>query len=211
MCRLMTVLAFLLLTPSAPAQDKTRPQQSPAELESRLLKAMAAPKPDSFRDLAKNICRLTKGQRRALNFRLRPGVVEFRFSGECPGHTDRNVEFIVSNKNRDYESLLVLDKGELERAKRVWKVFKQLSKAGQTAVVEFKILWVENKKARYEDLYDVFRKKRKTDYRRYLEWEEDGLRIPNIAMDLATVPLMRQPAQMILILRLGAKARGGKG
>jgi Ankyrin repeats (3 copies)/Ankyrin repeats (many copies) len=184
-------------------QDKEKNQSSPAELEANLLKALADGKATATEELAADILRLSDQQRRGLKFRVRPNVMEFRFDGQCPGH--HSVEFLLSNKNRDYESLLVLDKTELERAARLWQVVRQLAKAGHPPALEFKLLFVEKGQARMEDLQNVFHKidfkKQKDYYVRFLEWEDDGLRIRDPDIDPATAPKGRQNAQMLIIVR----------
>jgi hypothetical protein len=182
-------------------QDEKKP--SPAEFEARLLKALADDNAPATEELAADIARLSDQQRRGLKFRVRPNAMEFRFDGQSPGHA--SVEFLLSNQNRAYESLLVLDKAELERVARLWQVVRQLAKAGHAPALEFKLLFVEKGQARIEDLQNVFHKinfKNQQDYFvRFLAWEEDGLRIRDAEMDHATAPRGKQNAQMIIILR----------
>jgi hypothetical protein len=195
-------LVGLLLLPAAWASQGKNTATGP-ELEARLLKALAEAKTEALATLAGDVQRLTAKQRKNLTFRLRPGAVEFRFLGECPGH--RDVEFVLANKNRDYEALLVISQADLERADRLWKVVRQLAKAGQLSALEFKLLFVDKGQARLEDLEDVFHKidakKRKDYYVRFLEWEDDGLRIRDTDMDPALVPAVRQPAQIVIVVR----------
>ena len=183
------------------AQQKSKPPQ-PAALEVKLLKALAECKRGAIERVAADILLLSDEQRRDLRFRLRPGAVEFRFAGRCPGHED--VEFLLSNQNRGYESLLVVGKAELERAEKVWKAAK-LARATLPPFLELKLLWMDKDEIRCEDLQDAFRKtdpnQRTKQYFRRLSWEDDGLRIPNIPLDPAAVPRADQTAQMLIILR----------
>jgi len=174
-----------------------------SELEARLIQALGDARADPIHALAKDVQRLTEEQRRTLPFRVRPGAVEFRFQGDCPGHT--NVEFVLSNKFFEYESLLVVNKADLERAGRMWKAIQQLAKAQQTPAMEFKLVFVQKGQARVEDLQNVFHKvdfkAQKDFYWRSLSWQDEGLRIDNSAMDPALVPTTPQRAEVIVIVR----------
>ncbi|HMF15849.1 MAG TPA: hypothetical protein VKE98_01525 [Gemmataceae bacterium] len=182
-------------------QQKSEPPQ-PAELEAKLLKALADRNRSRIARVAADILCLSDEQRRSLKFRVRPGAVEFRFVGRCPGHED--VEFLLSNQNRAYESLLVLEKAELTRAEKVWKAAK-LARATLPPFLQLKLLWMDKDKIRCEDLQDAFRKtdpnQRTKQYFSRLSWEDDGLRIPNIPLDPAAVPHTDQTAQILIILR----------
>jgi hypothetical protein len=199
---LLLLACSLLLCSLALAQQQDKPQ--PAKLEAKLLKAIADGQSSAIEAVGADILRLSEEERRELPFRVRPGAVEFRFRGTCPRHT--SVEFLLSNKNRHYESLLVLEKAEFERAEKVWKVAKR-AKATRPPLLEFKLLWREKDEARCEDLDDVFRKikpkERQNSHYRWLEWEDDGLRIPNISVDPAAQPRKAQAAQMLMVLRPG--------
>lgn len=196
---LLPVCLFILASPVW-AQKKSALE--PAELEAKLLTAVTVGKGDAVEAVGAAITQLSEEQRRGLKFRVRPGEVEFRFGGFCPSH--ETVEFLLSNRIRDYESLLVLDEAELERAAKVWKAATR-AKATQPPFVQFKLLWMEKDKARCEDLEDAFRKvaprQRKELFYPRLRWEDDGLRIPNIALDRAAVPQTAQAAQVLVILR----------
>ncbi len=193
-------VCLLVLSAAASGQQPDRPD--PADLEEKLLKAIGQRQSAVVEEVGAQLVRLNEDQRRALRFRVRPGVVEFRFRGISPGHSD--IEFLLSNKNRDYESLLVLDKTKFARAGRVWTAAKGAKLIGPP-FVEFKLVWVEKGEPRTESLEDVFRKfvaKEGQDrYYRHFEWEDDGLRIPNIPVDPAAVPKAGQVAEMLVILR----------
>jgi hypothetical protein len=195
----LCVLVFVPVT--LPQDEKKLP--SLGEIEARLLKAICDRKSSDIEALASDIRLLGDQQRHGLKIRVRPTAVEFRFDGECPGHD--SVEFLLSNKNRDYESLLIVSKTELERVAQVWQTVQQLVKAGQPPGLEFKLVFMEKGRPRIEDLQNVFWKidfrERKNDFVRSLEWGDDGLRIREPDMDPATVPRQRQDGQMIVILR----------
>src|SRR5262249_19661789 len=108
-----------------------------SELEARLLKALGDFNKETIGELVKEVGKLKEADRRLLPFRVRPSSVELRFTGECPGHPEY-VEFVASNANRDYESLLVLSKSELQRMEQVWKVVERLAKSGQLKNVAHK-------------------------------------------------------------------------
>jgi ankyrin repeat protein len=182
------------------------------DLEARLRKALGDSKREAIDELAREVGKLKEEDRRKLPFRVRPGSVEFRFRGECPGHTD-SVEFVVSNKNGDYESLLVLSKTELERFEQLWKVIEHLARSGQLKNVatkkhyglplrepalEANLLHVAMGQARLENLNNILLKK----VGGYLSWEEDGLRLEGDRnMDKALVPSTRQPAELLVVVR----------
>jgi hypothetical protein len=195
----IALLGMLVFVLPLWSQEK---QPAAGKLEARLLKALGEGKVAAIKAVSEDIQRLSEDQRRGLAFRVRPDAIEFRFVGHCPGHG--RAEFLLSNKFREYESLLVLAPRELARAKKVWKA-AQRAKATRPPALGFKLLWTEKGKARCEDLEDALRmidpKERHGGYYQRLEWEDHGLRIPNVKFDPVTVPGSAQPAQMLLILR----------
>jgi hypothetical protein len=208
----LMLFGFLSLAALARSAQTGEAHPRAPKLEARLLKALGDLNKETIGELAKEVGRLEEEDRRLLPFRVRTGSVEFRFSGECPGHPEY-VEFVVSSKNRDYESLLVLSKAELQRSEQVWKVVERLAKAGELKSVAYKkflgvsprepalqlnLVFVVKGQARSENLDNLLLKKEGA----YLDWEEDGARLNgDRKLDRALVPPMRQPAQLIVIVR----------
>ena len=220
---ILSLVAVMLMVPAAVAGDEkidaqTRKQgkavQVAAHLEAQVLRALSEANAKAVDALADDVAWLKAADRQTLPFRLRPGAVEFRFQGECPGHTGY-VEFIVSNKNRDYESLLVLDKTELQRFERLWKVVEQLAGAKQLKNVkhrkghgmtirepalELSLMYAVKGEPRIESLDSIFLK---SGWGAKAELaEDDGLWIEDDRhLDKTLVPSTRQPGQIIVVVR----------
>jgi hypothetical protein len=205
------LLAFLLFVPKTSAQEK-KDEPKKSSFESRVLKALADGKVDAVTDLVKEVAALKEDDRTSLPFRLRGHSVEFRFQGECPGHTDY-IEFIASNSNREYESLIVLNKAEFIRAREVLKVVTGLAKSKQLKNVsekrfvgfqlhdpalEFNLLYMGKANAHSENLENILVKREGA----YLSWEDDGIRLRGDRdINKSYVPSSKQAAVLILIVR----------
>lgn len=175
--------------------------QSAPKLEARALKAVGDRDEAALEGIAADIARLKENERRGLRFRVRPEAIEFRFKGQSQGQT--YIEFILSNKFRDYESLLVLDETELAR---LVKLANGINQRKEKPSFEFRLLWSEKNIARSEDLFDVlgkidFKERRKRQYPS-LQWSEEGLRIDNVEVDAVFVPAAKQVAEMLVIVHL---------
>src|SRR5262249_28102372 len=62
---------------------------------------------------------------------------------------------VISNRDKDYESLLVAGREELDRLKRLGQALAALKKAGKRASLEYKLVWVDKGQARVEDLQSI--------------------------------------------------------
>src|SRR5262249_28756352 len=138
--------------------------------------------------------------------RIRTDAVEFRFRGDFPGKelAGPYIEFLLSGADQAYESLFLIDKKENERLQRVWKTVRNLSEADKRVALTFKLAWADKGGAYVEDVEDILRTvdaETRDAALRGLAIEADGLRIDNVKIDPATVPAVRQPAQMLIVIR----------
>src|SRR5262249_4003827 len=176
------------------------------DIEARTLSALQERDAKAVRAVALAINSLGDAERRRLPIRIRTDAVEFRFRGDFPGKelAGPYIEFLLSHPDRAYESLFLIDKTENERLQRLGKAVRDLSKAEKHVALTFKLAWADKGGAHVEDVEDILRlvdAQAREAALRALAIGPDGLRIDNVKIDPAALPLVRQPSQMLIIIR----------
>lgn len=182
-------------------------QEGPASIEARAVQALGEGKFRTLRALAAEIAELKPAKRSELPIRIRADVVEFRFRGEAPGErlTPDMLEYVVSDASKDYETLLIVGKAELDRALRLGQALADLTKRGRRPALEVKLAWVENGQPRVEDLRDIFRlvdADQADDFLDRLAPKSAGLEAFNLKADPTALPAKRGPAEVIITIGL---------
>jgi hypothetical protein len=201
----IAILASWLCAAQVAPPDKATAVRA-NDLEARTLSALHARDAKAVRAVALAINALSDAERRRLPMRIRSDAVELRVRGEFPGKdlAGPDIEFLLSLPDRAYESLFLIDKKENERLQRLWKSVRHLSEADKRVALTFKLAWADKGGAYVEDVEDILRTvdaKASDAALRGLVIEPDGLRIDNVKIDPATLPAVRQPAQMLIVFR----------
>lgn len=209
MLRAIAVLGVLLLSAACPVRaQKPDERKEEADIEAQVLKALSTGSLIRLQAAAEDARDLKPDQPSRLKLQVRPGSIEFRFRGEFPADkvSLEGVEYLASSAAKDYESLLVVGPEELARLKKVGEALAALKKAGKQAVLEYKLIWVEDKRARVEDLQKIMGLLEDAERKRFFEqlrFNEHGLGGSlNTKADPAVLPARRIAAELLLTVRL---------
>ena len=116
------------------------------------------------------------------------------------------LEYVISNRDKDYESLLVAGRDELDRLKKLGQALAALKKAGKQASLEYRLVWVDKGQARVEDLQSIvglLEEAKRNEFLAQLGFNEYGLGGEmNVKADHAVLPPSRTAAELLLTVRL---------
>jgi hypothetical protein len=209
MIRVIGLLSVLSL--SAPILALThKPEERAAEsvIETRVLRAISTGSLHRLQAAAEDVRDLKPAERAQLPFRIRPEAVEFRFRGEYPGgeSVHEMLEYVISNRDKDYESLLVAGREELDRLKKLGQALAALKKAGKQASLEYRLVWVDKDQAHVEDLQSIvglLQDAKRNEFLAQIGFNEYGLGGEmNVKADPALLPTRRTAAELLLTVRL---------
>jgi hypothetical protein len=202
--RLVRVLLFALVVLPAPAGAA-----GPAsEFEARARKALEAGDVAALRALAADLGRLTPEARRTLPLRVREGVVEFAFRGEFFGDqfSPEMLEYVVSGRGKDYESLLVAPEAELERVQALRPYFDKRAGEGRRKWWSARLVWADGGTPHSADLGDLIVGLGAKERERFLDQlGVNGAGLggdKNVKSEPGALPQKRVPALLLLTLRL---------
>jgi hypothetical protein len=202
--RLVHVLLFALMVLPAPAGAA-----GPAsEFEARARKALETGDVAALRALAADLGRLTPEARRALPLRVREGVVEFAFRGEFFGDqfSPEMLEYMVSGRGKDYETLLVAPEVELERVQALRPYFDKRAGEGRRKWWSARLVWADGGTPHSADLSDLLVGLGAKERERFLDQlGVNGAGLggdKNVKSEPGALPRKRVPALLLLTLRL---------
>jgi hypothetical protein len=202
-------LALLFgLTAAHALGERSDEQTAEATTEAQVLRAISAGSLEQLQAVAKDVRSRKPAERTQLPLRIRSNSVELSFQGVFPGErfSPERFEYLLSDARHDYESLLVVDAKELARLKKIGQALEALKKAGKQAALDYKIAWVEEGKARVENVEDILGlldSTKRTDFLSQLAFGEFGLGGKlNVQADTAMLPARRTPATLLLTIRV---------
>jgi hypothetical protein len=202
--RLVRVLLFTLAAFAAPA----RAAGPASEFEARARKALETADVAALRLLAADIGKLTPEARRALLLRVREGVVEFAFRGEFFGDQfpPEMLEYVVSGRGKDYETLFVASEAELERVQALRPYFDKRAGEGRRKWWSARRVWADGGTPHSADLSDLLvglGAKEREQFLDQLGVNAAGLGgDKNVKSEPGALPRKRVPALLLLTLRL---------
>lgn len=208
MSRWAAVLVVLVgtFTSLAAAEGK-----EPSDVESRALRALGDGDAAALADLATEVGRLDVDMRRRLPLRIRADAIEFRFRGEYPGgeFNPEMFEYAICRvKEKEYESLLAVQRDEFARLQKLGEALARLAKSGRKPALDVRFVWTEGGRTQVERLHDVLRLEtpaRRDEFLHSLAVIESGLgTTTNLKADPATLPSKRIPAEVHVGVRLPA-------
>jgi hypothetical protein len=206
--RLLAVSVFALVVLStsvcvAPARSDAGPK-----FEARIRKALEAKDPAELRSLAAEYRKLSAQARRDMPLRVRDDSVEFNFRGEFAGDKFRPgmLEYLVSGSAKDYESLLVVSEGELERVQALRTFFEKREGKGRHKWWSAQLIWVESETPQAIDLEDLLLHLKPSDRVQFLDRigiTDAGLGgTTNVNADSGLLPRKQVPARLLLTIRM---------
>jgi hypothetical protein len=176
--------------------------------ESRAIAALAAGDQKALQSLAEKYRALLPGERGKLPVRIRGDAVEFAFRGEFPGDQTpwTILEYLASGSGKDYESLLVVSKAELERLQALRPLFPKQPGKGHGKLWSARLAWVEDGQPASASLADLLAPLTLEERDRFVDQigvDSAGLGGSlNIAADPAGLPRKRVPALLLLTLQM---------
>ena len=209
MIRVIAMLSVLFLSvPILALTQRSEERPAGAVIEAGVLRAISTGSLNRLQAAAEDVRDLKPAQRTQLPLRIRPDRVEFRFRGEYPGgeSVHEMLEYVISNRDKDYESLLVAGREELDRLKKLGQALAALKKAGKQASLEYRLVWVDKGQARVEDLQSIvglLEEAKRNEFLAQLGFNEYGVGGQmNVKADPAVLPARHTAAELLLTVRL---------
>lgn len=199
----ISLLMSVCLTSFVSGDDRAK--NAVEDLEAQILRSMEGGMGESFEKLRKRVQGLSDEQRRSLAVAIRPSEFEWRFRGEHPAKQIGSVEYVVSSKVKDYESLLVVNGPELERALRFSRAFTKLRKRAPKMQIDVQLTWLEDGKLRSTDLWEIVSMESVDQVENFLnslDATDSGLGSINLTPDLSAMPRENTPAQVVITVRV---------
>ncbi|HJZ94748.1 MAG TPA: hypothetical protein VKE40_28035 [Gemmataceae bacterium] len=188
-----------------------RAADPPAKWEERAVAALAAEDRKALKFLAEDFQKLTPDARRDLPLRIREDSVEFAFRGEFPADKEpwKMLEYMVCDRGRDYETLLVAPDAELPRVEAMRPFFKKHSGEGRRHWWSARLVWAEAETPQSVELADLLAGLEPVERDRFRdELSPNGIGLgcgTNVKADIAALPRKRVPALLLLTLRVSAE------
>ena len=212
---LLVITSSVIFTASSLAEqtnDDSKLRTATAKLEDDVIAAMQGGMGKSFGQLRKEIQRLSPAARRSLSVSIRPGLFEWRFRGQHPADdlSPQMMEYVVSAKDKSYETLLVVEGAELARARRFGEAFNTLRRRRPDVEIDVRLIWSHEGRPREVTLWEVFSAsevKKINKFIKDLQGNEFGLGADNLEADQDALPSERVDALVIVTLRLPKRAK----
>jgi hypothetical protein len=126
----------------------------PATLEARVISAVVEDRPKLLAALVEEIQALPAEQKDKLPFRVYREALEMRFEGVLSTAFSRDfLEYLVSVRQKDYETLVVVGEADIQRLSSAQKLFE--ARKDGAPMYRFQLAWSEDGEARVEDLRDI--------------------------------------------------------
>lgn len=196
-----TLLAFLLLgSANASAQDAkpNHPTKSTHSLETSALTLIESGDSRSPWNLYVNADGgLVKSE-------VLFSPLENELVWRIQGHTNRltMLEYLFSSESKSYESLLVLEGPELQRAKRIAAAIERMTAQGHTLKIQ--LAFAQNGQAHVRELTDLLKEESRQSLDEFFQRtkvNEFGWEGFNLEADESKFPGQESPATLILSLR----------
>ena len=202
-----TFVVTMVLPARADDGEKSNKAESAAivDIETEILRAMEGGMGPEVAEFRKSIRALAPEARRKLAMTVRPGEYQWRFQGVHPADRLGLLEYIVSSKIKNYETLLVVEGKELERLQRFGRAFDTLRRRLPDTEVNVQLSWFEHGRVRTVGLWEIlaFHEAAKVkEFIKRLDGNDSGIGAINLKPDLAALPQERTPAQVIITLRI---------
>ena len=210
----MYTLFMALTVINAVATDEGSDSAAPAAtpLETEVLEIISAAKTSDLARVARRIEGLEPELRRDFPIRVRQNTIEWRFLGEHPADrlSPEMLEYVVSSEAKSYESLIVVDAEQVERARRLGAALEDLRKLAPNFQVEVCLAWSSKQDVRIVRLWDVLSAESPQQRRKFLQElspTEHGLEAFNSKADKAQLPALQVPARLYITVRMPRKVR----
>ena len=149
----MRTLLFLCLVAAFWTPAVARAAE-PATLESRVIRAVIDNRPKLVAALVEELQALPAGERGKLPFRIYRESFEMRFDGVLStAFSPDFLEYLVSARQKDYESLVVVGEADIARLTSAQKLFE--ARKDGSPIYRFQLAWSEDGQARVENIRDI--------------------------------------------------------
>jgi hypothetical protein len=199
--------AFALLAAPPGKPDRKPSETRDAAAEARVLKALAGEDLTALAALARKLHVPDPTKRRDIGLHIKRDVVEFHFRGEFPGDkiVTEMLEYAVSNKDKDYETLLVAEADELERLQKLGEALGAWRRRGRAPALTVRLSWTDVGKKNVKGLDEILAREKpasRADFLRLLEFNKSGLGAFNLKAEPKALPKRRLPAEVVIGVRL---------